>query len=44
LFDVIVDVDALLCQGREAYFTDDGFALGIAYILQVLRQNKVSDV
>lgn len=28
-------------QGRETYFTDDGFALGVAYMLAVLKQTKV---
>ena len=28
-------------QGKEAYFTDDGFAIGIAYILAILNQTKV---
>ena len=28
-------------QGKEAYFTDDGFAIGVAYILAILNQDKV---
>jgi WASH complex subunit 7/WASH complex subunit 7, C-terminal/WASH complex subunit 7, N-terminal len=27
-------------KGSEAFFTDDGFALGIAYILAILKQDK----
>lgn len=27
-------------KGMEAYFTDDGFALGIAYILAILKQDR----
>jgi hypothetical protein len=34
-------VRALSLQGREAYFTDDGFAIGIAYVLAILKQDKV---
>tara|TARA_B110000208_G_scaffold86658_1_gene109718 strand:+ start:87 stop:401 length:315 start_codon:yes stop_codon:yes gene_type:complete len=26
-------------RGKPAYFTDDGFAMGIAFILAILRQN-----
>jgi hypothetical protein len=31
-------------QGREAYFTDDGFAIGVAYILSILNQDKVCGI
>jgi WASH complex subunit 7 len=27
-------------RGQEAYFTDDGFAIGLAYILAILKQSK----
>jgi len=30
-------------KGKEAYFTDDGFAIGIAYILAILKQTKKFD-
>jgi len=30
-------------KGRTAYFTDDGFAMGIAFLLSVFRQDKMFD-
>jgi WASH complex subunit 7 len=30
-------------KGTESYFCDDGFAMGIAYILSILRQNRQFD-
>jgi WASH complex subunit 7 len=30
-------------KGSEAYFTDDGFALGLAYILAILKQDRAFD-
>lgn len=30
-------------QGREIYFTDDGFAMGVAYILAILKQTKKNE-
>eukprot|EP00753_Platysulcus_tardus_P017866 PLAT6610.1.p1 GENE.PLAT6610.1~~PLAT6610.1.p1 ORF type:complete len:1231 (-),score=773.83 PLAT6610.1:251-3664(-) len=30
-------------RSKEAYFTDDGFSIGIAYILAILQQNKQFD-
>lgn len=30
-------------KGKEAYFSDDGFAVGMAFILAVLRQERTFD-
>ncbi len=30
-------------KGRTAYFTDDGFAMGVAFLLSVFRQDKMFD-
>ena len=40
---VAKDNCARVHKGKEAYFTDDGFAIGIAYILAILKQTKKFD-
>ena len=40
---VAKDNIARVHKGKEAYFTDDGFAIGIAYILAILKQTKKFD-
>ena len=33
-------MDKEACRCQVAYFTDDGFAIGIAYILAILKKNS----
>ena len=40
---MLISKDKMLRSGKEASFTDDGFALGVAFILKVLCQNEKFD-
>lgn len=40
---MLISKDKMIRSGKEASFTDDGFALGIAFILKVLGQNDKFD-
>ena len=40
---MLISKDKMIRSGKEASFTDDGFALGVAFILKVLGQNDKFD-
>ncbi|KAL9652394.1 hypothetical protein ABK040_012049 [Willaertia magna] len=40
---MLISKDKMLRSGKEANFTDDGFALGVTFILKVLSQNGAFD-
>jgi WASH complex subunit 7 len=37
---MLISKDKMIRSGKESNFTNDGFALGVAFILKVLNQNK----
>lgn len=38
---MLVAKDRMFKQGKECYFTSDGFAIGLAYILKILDQVSI---
>ena len=37
---MLISKDKMIRSGKESNFTNDGFALGVAFILKILNQNK----